>query len=293
MGDLLQDPVFFWLMWAMFVVVGIILGWNLRANTTEKEVRNVLSRIEQEKNTLARLYTHIKYQHDLREADFRRASLELSNLQAQIQWYENERATRLPDAQITEARVEKAENQSAQFAQKLSAMELLADNLRRRNTDLSRQLEQARQELTAWETLYRDFKTMQERLAAFERTARNMETERDLLKHQLEAAQTEIKGLQRELTLTVSLMEQQSKSRPSSRKGSRAAPEHTDDLKIIKGISAVFEQKLISLGVHTFEQISRWDDDAIISFARALGVSPGKVFQEDWVGQARYLLGEK
>lgn len=293
MGDLLQDPVFFWLMWAMFVVVGIILGWNLRANTSEKEVRNVLSRIEQEKNTLARLYTHIKHQHDLREADFRRASLELSNLHAQIQWYENERATRLPDAEVAEARIERAEAQAGQFAQKLSAMELLADNLRKKNTDLTRQLEQAQQELGAWETLYRDFKTMQERLNAFEHISRSLETERDLLKYQLEAAKSEIDGLQRELTLTISLMERQSQSRTSARKGGRAAPEHTDDLKIIKGISAVFEQKLISLGVHTFEQISRWDDDAVIAFARALGISPGRLFQEDWVGQARYLLGEK
>lgn len=277
----------------MFVVVGIILGWNLRANTSEKEVRNVLSRIEQEKNTLARLYTHIKHQHDLREADFRRASLELSNLHAQIQWFENERATRLPDAQVAEARIEKAEQQSAQFAQKLSAIELLADNLRKRNSELTKQLAQAQQELSAWETLYRDFKNMQERLAAFERIARSLETERDLLKHQLDAAKSEVDGLQRELNLTISLMERQSQSRTSTRKGGRAEPEHTDDLKIIKGISAVFEQKLISLGVHTFEQISRWDDDAVISFARALGISPGRLFQEDWVGQARYLLGEK
>jgi hypothetical protein len=95
MGDLLQDPVFYWLMWAVFTVAGTIIGWSLRANTSEKEVRNVLSRIEQEKNTLARLYTHIKHQHDLREADFRRASLELSNLHARVQWLEKERA---PDA---------------------------------------------------------------------------------------------------------------------------------------------------------------------------------------------------
>ena len=92
MSELMQDPIFFWLMWAMFTVAGTIIGWSLRANTAEKDVRNVLSRIEQEKNTLARLYTHVKHQHDLREADFRRVSLELSNLQAQIHWLESRRA---------------------------------------------------------------------------------------------------------------------------------------------------------------------------------------------------------
>jgi predicted flap endonuclease-1-like 5' DNA nuclease len=38
----------------------------------------------------------------------------------------------------------------------------------------------------------------------------------------------------------------------------------------------------MALGIFTFEQISQWDDDAVISFARALGMSPGKLFQEDW-----------
>ena len=47
----------------------------------------------------------------------------------------------------------------------------------------------------------------------------------------------------------------------------------------------------MSLGIHTFAQVSSWDDDAVIAFARALGISPGKVFQEDWVGQARFLAG--
>lgn len=292
MSELLQDPIFFWLMWALFTVAGTIIGWSLRANTAEKDVRNVLSRIEQEKNTLARLYTHVKHQHDLREADFRRVSLELSNLQAQIQWLENERVSLMPDTKVATARIEKAETQTAQMAQKVQALETLAAGLRQKNEALTEQLERARQELAAWETLYRDFKTMQQHLAAFEKTSKNLEMERNLLREQLASARSETETLQRELMRVSTLAEKQS-SRPPAKRGGRAAPEHTDDLKIIRGITPVAEQKLMSLGIHTFEQISRWDDDAVIAFARALGISPGKVFQEDWVGQARYLIGEK
>lgn len=292
MGDLLQDPVFYWLMWAVFTVAGTIIGWTLRANTTEKDVRNVLSRIEQEKNTLARLYTHIKHQHDLREADFRRASLELSNLQAQVQWLENERASLMPDAQIANARIDKAENNAARLSQKLAALEVLSESLRVKNIELTAQLERARQELVAWDTIYRDFKTMQARLFAFEQSSKELGAERDALQNQLLAAHSEIEILQRELLKVSTFAEKQANPR-NTKKGGPAAPENADDLKIIKGITAVAEQKLMALGIHTFIQISRWDDDAVIAFARALGMSPGKVFQEDWVGQAKYLVGEK
>ena len=292
MSDLLQDPFFYWLMWAVFTVAGAIIGSYLRANTSEKEVRTVLSRIEQEKNTLARLYTHIKHQHDLREADFRRASLELSHLHAQVQWLENERSSLMPDAQIAAARIEKAEANAAQYAQKVAALEMLAENLRVKNVALSAQQERARQELAAWETIYRDFKLMQERLFSFESDVKTLGLERDSLHEQLVAARAEIDILQRELIKVSTFSEKQTNTR-NTRKGGPAAPENADDLKVIKGISPIAEQKLMSLGIHTFIQISRWDDDAVIAFARALSMSPGKLFQEDWVGQAKLLVGEK
>ena len=61
MSFFLEDPVLFWLVWGIFTLAGTIIGWSLRANTSEKEVRGALGRIEQEKNTLARLYTQIKH----------------------------------------------------------------------------------------------------------------------------------------------------------------------------------------------------------------------------------------
>ncbi|MCB0525105.1 MAG: hypothetical protein KDC86_11310 [Saprospiraceae bacterium] len=291
MGDLLQDPVFYWLMWAVFTFSGTIIGWTLRANTSEKEVRGVLARIEQEKNTLARLYTHIKHQHDLREADFRRVSLELNNLQSQISWYENERSSLLPDSEAANNRIAKAEANASQYSQKVAALEMLTESLRKKNADLTEQVERARQELTAWEVIYRDFKHLQQRLANFEQSSIAVEKERDSLQEQLLASRQEIETLQRELVKLTTYAE-----RPGSRassKGGPAAPEHADDLKTINGLSATAEQKLNSLGIHTFEQISRWDDDAVIAFARALGISPGKVFQEDWVGQASAIQSDE
>lgn len=288
MNFFLEEPVLFWLVWGIFTLAGTIIGWSLRANTSEKEVRGALGRIEQEKNTLARLYTQIKHQHDLREADFRRASLDVEKLRAIVQLLEDERATLLPDAPFNAARIANAEAAAAQYAQKVAALEVLANSLRDRNTALNEQLSAAQKEMGDWDTLYRGFKATQERLDAFEQKSRALETERDSLRQQLVQALAEIEILQQEL---LQKPETQTQKQKSSRKGGVAAPQ-VDDLKSIKGM-ATFVDRLAGMGISTFAQISRWDDDAVIAVAKTLDISPGKIYRDDWVGQAQRLAGER
>ena len=115
MSEFLEDPVFYWLVWAIFTVAGTIIGWSLRANFPEKDVRRAFDRSEHDRSVLARLYTHIKHQHDLREADFKRASLELDNLRDRLAVLEHERAVHANAEQLSAARVEQAEANAAQI----------------------------------------------------------------------------------------------------------------------------------------------------------------------------------
>ncbi|MEI6412314.1 MAG: hypothetical protein WCR52_23185, partial [Bacteroidota bacterium] len=284
MDQFMQDPVFYWLVWGIFTVAGILIGWSLRAAIPERAVRNALERIEQEKNTLARLYTHLKHQHDLREADFKRVSLELGTMRQQVQQFENDQARRLVQDQSFAGRAERAEANAAQYAQKVAALDLLNQNLRTRNTELTDQLNQLQQELDAWQVIYADFQRIQQKMAALEQTATGLESERSKLLRELEAARIEIENLQLEQVQQKAQQPKKQTSAQADRKGRRAAPEHTDDLKIINGITPFAEQQLYALSIYTFDQISRWDDTAIVAFAKALGISPGKIYQEDWVG---------
>ncbi len=288
MSFFLEDPVLFWLVWGIFTLAGTIIGWSLRANTSEKEVRGALNRIEQEKNTLARLYTQIKHQHDLREADFRRASLDVEKLRAIIQLLEDERATLLPDAPFNAVRIANAEAAAAQYAQKVAALEVFANSLHAQNSALAEQLSATQKEMGDWDTLYRGFKATQERLASFEQKSLALETERDGLRQQLNQALAEIEILQQELQQKPETQTQKTKT---SRKGSVAAPQ-VDDLKSIKGMAG-FVEGLAGMGILTFSQISRWDDDAVIAVAKTLDISPGKIYRDDWVGQAQRLAGER
>lgn len=288
MSFFLEDPVLFWLVWCIFTTAGTIIGWSLRANTSEKEVRGALGRIEQEKNTLARLYTQVKHQHDLREADFRRASRDLDKLREIVQLLEDERATLLPDAPANAARLANAEAAAQQYAQKVAALEVLTNSLRTQNTALSSKLGSLQQELGDWDTLYRGFKTTQERLAAYEQKSLGLEKERNTLRQQLDQALLEVESLQEQLRQKADAPI--SKGR-ASRKGGVAAPQ-TDDLKSIKGM-AKFVEQLAGMGINTFSQISNWDDDAVIAVAKTLDISPGKIYRDDWVGQAQRLAGER
>ncbi|MDX1912434.1 MAG: hypothetical protein SFV22_13150 [Saprospiraceae bacterium] len=289
MSFFLEDPILFWLVWGIFTMAGTIIGWSLRANTSEKEVRGVLGRIEQEKNTLARLYTAVKHQHDLREADFRRASLEVDKLRAIVELLENERATLLPDAPFNAARIANAEAAAAQYAQKVAALEVLTNSLRARNAELTEQLATTQKEMGDWDTLYQGFKSTQERLAAFEQKALSLDRENELLRRQLTEARAEIELLQNALEQTP---EKTAVRHKTSRRGSAAPTPSVDNLKNILGM-APFVEKLIGMGITTYAQISGWDDDTVIAIAKTLDISPGKIYRDDWVGQAQKLAGER
>jgi predicted flap endonuclease-1-like 5' DNA nuclease len=290
MNEMMQDPAFLSIAGCILGLGGLILGWQLREIIFERKLQVTLERTEQEKNTLARLYTHLKHQHDLREADFKRATLELGNLRQQAQEFEFERTRRGPAEQMLTARLEKAEATAAQYLQKLNSLEMVANTLRQRNVELTAELSKMQAELDAWQVVYRDFQVLQQKLSQFEQASHVLEAEKSQLRRQLEAARIEIENLQLELVQQKAFTPQKQSSSHSDRKGGPAAPENTDDLKIINGITAYAEQQLYALGIYTFAQISHWDDDAIIAFAKALGVSPGKIYQEDWVGQARHLV---
>ena len=285
-AELILDPTFRLIVFAIFAVIGTILGWTLRANYPEREVLRALERTKQEKSTLARLYAHLRNQQELREADFKRADLELKSLRDLAARLQSEADSPAHQEQAYMNRTLQAEGDAARFAQRMDELDAQNRQLLVRNQQLEKDLSGLQEELNAWQTLYNDFKTMQLRLLDLEQNAATLEAERNELREQLTTARSSLESLQTEL-----LAQANRQTAQRNRKGSLAR--QSDDLKSIRGISPLMEQQLFALGITTLEQISQWDDDAIISTARKLGISPGKIFQEDWAGQARHLMGSR
>ena len=44
------------------------------------------------------------------------------------------------------------------------------------------------------------------------------------------------------------------------------------------------------MGIFSFVQISEWEAGDVAEIARTLGISPTKIVQDDWVGQAQMLV---
>ena len=69
-----------------------------------------------------------------------------------------------------------------------------------------------------------------------------------------------------------------------------AASEETgDDLTRIHSIDAALRARLNRLGVTRFSEIGAWSASDLTHFSQSLGVVPGRIEQENWVGQAQVL----
>ena len=69
-------------------------------------------------------------------------------------------------------------------------------------------------------------------------------------------------------------------------------PDQVDDLKRVRGIAKVMEQKLNAAGIYTFAQIANWSDEAAAEFGVRLAII-GNVSRYNWRQQCAKLHKEK
>jgi predicted flap endonuclease-1-like 5' DNA nuclease len=62
-----------------------------------------------------------------------------------------------------------------------------------------------------------------------------------------------------------------------------------NNLTLIDGLGMWVEERLNTLGIYTFEQISRLTSTDILTITEVLEIIPGRIEKDDWVGQAKML----
>lgn len=70
-----------------------------------------------------------------------------------------------------------------------------------------------------------------------------------------------------------------------------AAAVSGDDFTRIHSIDAALRDRLHGLGMARFADIGGWSATDVLRFTQALGVAPGRIEQENWVGQAQVIAG--
>ncbi|WP_298420871.1 hypothetical protein [uncultured Kordia sp.] len=62
-----------------------------------------------------------------------------------------------------------------------------------------------------------------------------------------------------------------------------------DDLKRIKGVGPFIEEKLNTIGIYTFDQISKFTPEDMQTVTELISFFPGRIERDDWKGQAAVL----
>lgn len=68
--------------------------------------------------------------------------------------------------------------------------------------------------------------------------------------------------------------------------------ENKNNLQLIKGIGGSIEEKLNSIGIFNFEQISNFNNTDIDKITELIKFFPGRIERDDWVGQSKELLNK-
>ncbi|MEO0387103.1 MAG: helix-hairpin-helix domain-containing protein [Pseudomonadota bacterium] len=68
-------------------------------------------------------------------------------------------------------------------------------------------------------------------------------------------------------------------------------PADVDDLTAIKGIGPKMAGALEAEGITSFRQIADWSPEDVGPLESKIGSLPGRILRDDWIGQARSLMG--
>tara|TARA_B100000214_G_scaffold176339_1_gene126797 strand:- start:220 stop:1401 length:1182 start_codon:yes stop_codon:yes gene_type:complete len=126
-----------------------------------------------------------------------------------------------------------------------------------------------------------------------EEKATKKKAEADAKKAKEEAAAAAAKPASKEEKKKAELkrVKERSKSIDFTILGTAKASEK-DDLQVIKGIGPFIEEKLNALGIYTYLQISKMTSKLEETVNEAIEFFPGRIKRDQWVAQAKILLGE-
>ena len=72
-----------------------------------------------------------------------------------------------------------------------------------------------------------------------------------------------------------------------------ANKQKANNLTLIKGISLWIEERLNLIDIFTFEQVSKLSTEDARTITEILEISPSRIHEDNWVGQAKNLLTNK
>jgi chromosome segregation ATPase len=201
MGTIMQDPVLYWIIWSIATVFGVIIGWSLRASYRERKIIAAYEHSEQERNSVAHLYSQLRSQHDQKTAEFKKVSIEANQLRMRVVEFEKAAAIREANQQLEAARLARVQTEATHALEKVRLLEENIGHLRTRDAQFVAEINRLHDELNGWKKLQRDFTGTLQQMQHLEHRAAQLDQERTALRTQLDTARLEVGNLQNALAL--------------------------------------------------------------------------------------------
>ncbi len=284
----------------VFLIIAFLLGLlagRLSLRTKITRLQRDVESLQKERTELQAETAGLREQLDLKDADLRKASFDLQEREDKLNRLEIEKAQF--NNQLTELNNEiqqlKASNQTYS-----ATIEDLNDQI----IGLKTQNQQLSTQLTIDDDATNDLAEVQSTYNATRQRLENLENKLE----RLASENRELQSTIREIKEAAGAVPRAPIATPAA--GSPAEPElerkltqdkkvlgekiileehPQDDLTRIEGLGPFIAKKLNEAGVHTFADISRWNEERIREITEKIGYIPGRIRQDDWVGQARRL----
>jgi predicted flap endonuclease-1-like 5' DNA nuclease len=297
-----------------FMLIAFLFGFFVAYLLRGAKIRKLRDEINAQKIDLNAKDIEIaglKEQLDLKEADLKRTTFELRELEAKILRIEGEKRELHNQFAPLAAELEKLQASNNSYIHTIEDLNNQIVGLKTQASQLQEEIGKEDETVDNLAQIQSIYNATRNRLEALEDKLDRLEGENRTLRQELDvikdsgliAAAPLSRGLGPETPLEIAALDavpEEDNDEPEyianagksvlTEKFLIDEPVEKDDLTLINGIGPFLEKQLNSIGVFTYEEISGWDSEKIEEVTHQIEYFPGRIERDDWVGQAARLL---
>ena len=284
-----EEGRFLWVMMIVSFLFGFFIALLLRWSRI-RAIKKELKTSQKSEQTLQDTAAELENQLQERNLELQEASREKVDLMDRACEVEESQQQHLSEVFQLNQQIEELQNANKAYAASVDALNAQILDLKEGNQQLAG-VAASVPSSTADYVGKNEYNELQQRLNAIEASLNKVSSENSQLRSDLQMLE------KKSNSVSVATDSEEPELKIFSEKTILnekiiADDRQKDDLTKIEGIGEFIARKLHSIGVFTYEDIARWDNDTIQSVTASIEYIPGRILKDDWVGQAANLLND-
>ena len=300
------------------ILIGLIAGWLVRESMLLKQYNNKLAQIERDRDLARAKSDALAEQVSMLEADAKKAAFDNQELADRLAFAENDRQDLQKKIREQKSTADALKKETASLHERLTGQDEQIAGLRARIGQLGDQAEDFLEKEAAEKRLHEDLAAAIQKTGELEKKLEQVTAAHAKLSHEKESLHTQLLDYQLKNAEMPGLLAATSPNGASKTRGKKnesqpvAAPPSpqgqtngdsspknsaspiavvVDDLKIINTITPAQESELFKMGITTIEQLANLSENQLLELAEGSSRLVKKLQKENWIGQARHVLG--